>query len=196
VSRNIVVVELRPFTIGIMFDADSTPRADFTRPVVHAGPDSHRLLGNIHLCPANSISLPGCHFRLLELKLPAARITACAPPVSTSPICTNGGAHSVAGAGPIHFHMAPIDLRCSHVFYICLAPWCSVTVAHQSACNMFPMDLIGPTDSPWFSMALRSTGPAVRLIQQSRRRALCSVLIHYQSFAFAPSAPESRSSLT
>jgi hypothetical protein len=50
-----------------------------------------------------------------------------------------------------------------------------VMVAHRGASNMLPVALIGPTDSPWFSMALRSTSSAVRLIHQSRRMALASV---------------------
>jgi flavin reductase (DIM6/NTAB) family NADH-FMN oxidoreductase RutF len=46
------------------------------------------------------------------------------------------------------------------------------------------MDLIGPTDSPWYSMALRSTSPAVRLMQQSRRMALASIPFTYKAIAY------------
>jgi flavin reductase (DIM6/NTAB) family NADH-FMN oxidoreductase RutF len=47
------------------------------------------------------------------------------------------------------------------------------------------MDLIGPTDSPWFTMALRSTSPAVRLMQQSKRMALASVPFDLRDVAYA-----------
>jgi flavin reductase (DIM6/NTAB) family NADH-FMN oxidoreductase RutF len=59
-----------------------------------------------------------------------------------------------------------------------------VTVQHEGAGNMFPMDLIGLTDSPWYSMALRLTSPAVSLMQASRRLALASVPWEYKDFAY------------
>jgi flavin reductase (DIM6/NTAB) family NADH-FMN oxidoreductase RutF len=46
------------------------------------------------------------------------------------------------------------------------------------------MDLIGPTDSPWFSMALRLTSPAVELMRQSRRMALASVPFSHKEVAY------------
>jgi len=49
---------------------------------------------------------------------------------------------------------------------------------------MFPMDLIGPTDSPWFSMALRRSSPAVLLMQRAGRQALSSVPLSYKGFAY------------
>lgn len=75
-------------------------------------------------------------------------------------------------------------MRRSHIFYLCPRPVVLVTVEHQGAGNMFPMDLIGPTGSPWYSMALRLTSPAVRLMQEARRMALASVPFSYQSFAY------------
>ena len=59
-----------------------------------------------------------------------------------------------------------------------------VSVEHEGSANLFPMDLIGPTDSPWFSMALRSTSPAVRLMQQSRRMALAGAPFAYRDIAY------------
>jgi flavin reductase (DIM6/NTAB) family NADH-FMN oxidoreductase RutF len=60
-----------------------------------------------------------------------------------------------------------------------------VTVEHEGAGNMFPMDLIGPTDSPWYTMALRNTSPAVRLMQQSRRMVLASIPLSLKAAAYA-----------
>jgi flavin reductase (DIM6/NTAB) family NADH-FMN oxidoreductase RutF len=80
--------------------------------------------------------------------------------------------------------MTPADVRGIHVFYICPRPVVLVSVEHEASGNLFPMDLIGPTDSPWFSMALRSTSPAVRLMQQSRRMALSGVPFAYQAIAY------------
>jgi flavin reductase (DIM6/NTAB) family NADH-FMN oxidoreductase RutF len=85
---------------------------------------------------------------------------------------------------PYNFQMTPADLRASHVFYICPRPVVFVSVEHEGSANLFPMDLIGPTDSPWFSMALRSTSPAVRLMQQSRRMALAGTPFAYRDIAY------------
>jgi flavin reductase (DIM6/NTAB) family NADH-FMN oxidoreductase RutF len=85
---------------------------------------------------------------------------------------------------PYNFQMEQGDLRRNHIFYICPRPVVLVTVEHQGAGNMFPMDLIGPTDSPWYSMALRLTSPAVRLMQESRRMALASVPLVDKDIAY------------
>jgi flavin reductase (DIM6/NTAB) family NADH-FMN oxidoreductase RutF len=70
------------------------------------------------------------------------------------------------------------------VFYICPRPVVLVSVEHEGLGNMFPMDLIGPTDSPWYTMALRSTSPAVKLMQESRRMALASIPASYKDVAY------------
>ena len=208
VTRNNVVVALRPFTLGVMFDTDSSPRDGSSnekssnensskenspneRSPNNGSPNklcmrdaaSHRLLGAIHLRPANRISLPGCDFRLFET---IDCENYCVPPANLRLyyLRERWRAKRRQRRNPFNFRMTPMDLRCSHVFYTCPRPVVLVTVEHQGASNMFPMDLIGPTDSPWFSMALRSTSPAVRLMQQSRRMALAGVPAHYQSLAY------------
>ena len=37
---------------------------------------------------------------------------------------------------PYNFRMAPLDLRCNHVFYMCPRPVVLVTVEHEGAGNM------------------------------------------------------------
>jgi flavin reductase (DIM6/NTAB) family NADH-FMN oxidoreductase RutF len=183
VTRNNVVVALRPFTIGLMSDADSTPGNGSPSRLCMRDADSHQLLGAISLRPARSIPVRGRHFRLFET-------TACenytVPPAILRfyYLRERWRAKRRQRRNPFNFRMAPVDLRCSYVFYICPRPVVLVTVEHQGASNMFPMDLIGPTDSPWFSMALRSTSPAVRLMQQSRRMSLASVPVQYQSIVY------------
>jgi flavin reductase (DIM6/NTAB) family NADH-FMN oxidoreductase RutF len=183
VTRNNVVVALRPFTIGLMFDADSAPANGSASRLCMRDADSHQLLGAINLRQAGSISLPGRQFRLFET-------TACenysVPPAMLRfyYLREQWRAKRRLRKNPFNFSMAPTDLRCSYIFYICPRPVVLVTVEHQDASNMFPMDLIGPTDSPWFSMALRSTSPAVRLMQQSRRMSLASVPVEYQSIVY------------
>jgi flavin reductase (DIM6/NTAB) family NADH-FMN oxidoreductase RutF len=183
VTRNNVVVALRPFTIGVMFDADTAAVHDSVGRLCMRDPGSHRLLGSIHLRPAGGIALPGRHFRLFET---TACENYCVPPAHLRfyDLRERWRAELRQRRNPFNFRMTPMDLRCSYVFYICPRPVVLVTVEHQGASNMFPMDLIGPTGSPWFSMALRSTSPAVRLMKESRRMALASVPFHYQSVAY------------
>jgi flavin reductase (DIM6/NTAB) family NADH-FMN oxidoreductase RutF len=185
VTRNNVVAALRPFTIGVMFQG-SCPENLNGRPLrmcMHERDDRKRLLGAIHLRLARTIPLPEHCLCLFE-----------------SEGCTNFCAAKLAlglyyldeqrrakirqRKNPFNFLMTPEDVRCSHVFYICPRPVEFVTVEHEGASNMFPMDLIGPTDSPWFTMALRSTSPAVRLMQGSRRMALASVPLANKDMAY------------
>jgi flavin reductase (DIM6/NTAB) family NADH-FMN oxidoreductase RutF len=80
--------------------------------------------------------------------------------------------------------MEPPDLAAFLVLYICPRPVVLVTVQHGLASNLFPMDLIGPTDSPYFLMALRSTAPSVRLISESRHMALADVPLEYTAVTY------------
>lgn len=183
VTRNNVVAALRPFTIGLMFDSDSPPANGSPSRLCMRDAASNQLLGAIHLRPAGSIALPGRDFRLFETAA-CENYTVPRAMLRFYYLREQWRANRRQRRNPFNFKMALQDLRCSYVFYICPRPVVLVTVAHQGATNMFPMDLIGPTDSPWFSMALRSTSPAVRLMQQSGRMSLASVPVQHQSIVY------------
>jgi flavin reductase (DIM6/NTAB) family NADH-FMN oxidoreductase RutF len=184
VTYNNVVAALRPFTLGVMFPAgdsrnfDGKPRLCF-----HERGGQNRLLGVIHLRLARSIPLPAHRFCLFE--------TGACENYTVSPLSLRlyylqqkRQANKKLRKDPYNFQMTQPDLRSSFVFYTCPRPVVLVSVEHQDSSNIFPMDLIGPTDSPWFSMALRSTSPAVRLMQQSRRMALASIPFTYKQIAY------------
>jgi flavin reductase (DIM6/NTAB) family NADH-FMN oxidoreductase RutF len=182
VTYNNVVAALRPFTIGVMFDRDSAHSGGW-RLCMRERQEPRRLLGVIHLRLARTIRLAEHRFHLFE--------TSSCENYSVSALCLQlyylqqrWRAELKKRRNVYNFQMTPADLRCSYVFYICPRPVVLVTVQHEDAGNLFPMDLIGPTDSPWFSMALRSTSPAVRLMQQSRRMALASVPFQYKNVAY------------
>ena len=185
VTRNNVVVALRPFTIGVMFDRHhSVESGNPLRLCMHEARGAKRLLGSIGLRPAGTISLPEHRFCLFE---PSGYENYCAPALSLALYYLRARRRAARSTrrNPHNFQMSHADLRSNFVFYICPRPVVLVTVEHEGSSNIFPMDLIGPTDSPWYTMALRSTSPAVRLMQQSRRMALASVPFAVRDVAYA-----------
>ncbi len=183
VTRNNVVVALRPFTIGIMRPAGSEEVRDGLRLCMYERDGSGRLLGSIRLRPSRRIELPEHRFCLFETEA-CENFCVGAPSLALYNLREKWRAELRQRKNPYNFRMTQTDLRCSHVFYICPRPVVLVSVEHDGASNLFPMDLIGPTDSRWFSMALRSTSPAVRLMQQSRRMALASSPWSFKEIAY------------
>ncbi len=184
VTRNNVVAALRPFTIGIMF-ARSEPlplSGERFRLCLYERGRTQRLLGVIRLRAAGAIDLPEHRFGLFEMN-GCQNLSAPAVSLHLYYLLEQWRA-AQRRTSPYNFQMSLPDLRCMHVFYLCPRPVVLVSVEHEGSSNLFPMDLIGPTDSPWFSMALRSTSPAVRLMQQSRRMALASVPFACQAIAY------------
>jgi len=185
VTHNNVVAALRPFTIGVMLDRNC-PESFVRTPLrlcMEEKCGSKRLLGAITLRPAGSIPLPEHRFCLFETS-DCENFSVSALNLRLYYLYERWRAKRRQRKNPYNFLMTPEDLHCSYVFYICPRPVVLVTVEREGAGNMFPMDLIGPTDSPWFSMTLRSTSPAVRLMQQSRRMALASVPFSYKAAAY------------
>ena len=185
VSRNNVVAALRPFAIGIMLQAVDSENLD-------AGPvqlrmrqrnEPKRLLGTLHIRLVRRIPLSQHSFCLFEME-GCGNFCVGTVKIGLYNLREKWRAERRQKENPYNFQMAPLDLRCSHVFYMCPRPVVLVTVEHQGAGNMFPMDLIGPTDSAWFSMALRKTSPAIRLMQESRRIALASVPLQQKAIAY------------
>ena len=185
VTRNNVVAALRPFTIGVMLGRnDAAPHSGHSfRLTLHARNEPGRRLGAIDLRMARTIDLPEHRFCLFEVE---GSENLCAPAASLALyyLLEKRRARRRLRKDPYNFQMTPGDLRGMHVFYMCPRPVVLVSVEHEGSSNLFPMDLIGPTDSPWYSMALRSTSPAVRLMQKSRRMALAGIPFTYQGIAY------------
>ncbi len=185
VTRNNVIAALRPFTVGVMHGRNEAQPSE-GQPF-HLCMNDRRapqqLLGIIHLRLVRTLELPDHRFCLFEVD---ASENLCVPAVSLRLyyLEERRRAEKRLRTNPYNFQMTPTDLRASHVFYICPRPVVLVSVEHEGSGNLFPMDLIGPTESRWFSMALRSTSPAVRLMQQSRRMALASIPFGYQGIAY------------
>ena len=185
VTRNNVIAALRPLTIGVMFHRNEPPpqAGQAFRLSMHDRRPPQHLLGVLHLRLARAIELPEHRFCLFELD---GSQNLCVPSLSLRLyyLEEQRRMRQRLRTNPYNFQMSPRDVRGIHVFYICPRPVVLVSVEHDGAGNLFPMDLIGPTDSRWFSMALRSTSPAVRLMQQSRRMALSGVPFAWQGVTY------------
>lgn len=183
VTRNNVVSALRPFTIGIMTDIDAPVSEGQPVRLCMRDAASNRFFGSIGLRLASRIRLPEHQFCLFEMDGCENR---CVSRASLDFYYVQKWfQHKLQQRrNPYNFRMTNPDLRASYVFYICPRPVVLVTVQHGESGNMFPMDLIGPTDSPWFSMALRKTSPAVRLMQESRQMALASIPFRYRPVVY------------
>jgi flavin reductase (DIM6/NTAB) family NADH-FMN oxidoreductase RutF len=185
VTRNNVVAALRPFTVGIMFETGSAPSPNGQRLRLrfHERDGSKAFLGAFDLRMATVVTLPQHRFCLFET---SGGENCCVSSLNLGLYhrIEKSRAKARQRKNPYNFRMEQGDLYRSHIFYLCPRPVVLVTVEHEGAGNMFPMDLIGPTDSPWFSMALRLTSPAVRLMQESRRMALASVPFAYKDIAY------------
>jgi flavin reductase (DIM6/NTAB) family NADH-FMN oxidoreductase RutF len=171
VTRNNVVTALLPLTLGIM-----SPRLAPLRgtQLTFEERSTRRLLGTIDLRPAGAVELPEHRFDLYETPSSNNR---CLPWLNMrlNDLYQLWRTNKLQRANPYNFRMTNSDMRAIFTFYICPRPVVLVSVEHEGASNLFPMDLVGPTDSPWFSMALRKTSPAVRLMQASRRMAIASL---------------------
>jgi flavin reductase (DIM6/NTAB) family NADH-FMN oxidoreductase RutF len=184
VTCNNVVAALRPLTIGVMLDrGGAVGRLPGVRLEFRDRRASNARLGVIHLTAVQDLALPPHVFRLFKA---AGCENDCLP------ILTRGlyyryerrKAERYQRRNPHNFQMAHSDLRALFAFYICPRPVVLVSVEHEADKNIFPMDLIGPTDSRWYSMALRATSPAIALMQRSRRLALASVPLSYTRVAY------------
>ena len=179
VTRCNVVVSLRPFLIGV-----SLPEGERRTSSVHhqrelvfreSGILRHgRELGRIGLLPLREIPLDGT--RLCVFGVGTHR-DHCLEWPRLATYYARQWWHAWTNQKPGNFKMAFGDLIRIWTFYICPRPVMLVTVVHGSSSNIFPMDLVGFTGSPYFSLALRSTSPSVKLIAESRRIAVSRVPI-------------------
>ncbi len=188
VTRNNVVASLRPLTLGLGIEsAHSSERFQGKRLTLEFREQhgENRLLGRIGLSVVNSKQLGTAQLHLCRCR--SAR-NFC---VSRRGACMHEIYHAYQGwrsgrhPNPYNFRMSASDLRCLFVFYICPRPVVLVTVTHEAAGNIFPMDLIGPVANGYFSLALRNTSPAVQLIKAAGRISLADVPIERMSVAYA-----------
>ncbi|MBI3732990.1 MAG: hypothetical protein HY259_05970 [Chloroflexi bacterium] len=175
VTFNHVAVALRPFTIGLCLNPLTT-RAELERArlslVFRERSPREPQMGRIELAVKGMIPLGAHSFWLFET---TDSVNDCLPAWQ---VRLNEWARWWRGRksrNPYNFRMIAAERRSIDVFYGCPRPVVLVSTAFEDASNIFPMDLIGPVDAPYFLMALRNTSPSIRLMQGSRRMSLSSV---------------------
>jgi flavin reductase (DIM6/NTAB) family NADH-FMN oxidoreductase RutF len=184
VTRNHVVAGLQPLTIALSLPGDvhlEMVRRHPLRLTFSPESDSRTVLGEVGLKHDRTIQADRATFQLFRQSNYADR---CMAPLAAAVFGLREGWSEWKRRRRPGFHMKRSDLAAFLVLYVCPRPVVLVTVQHGQASNLFPMDLIGPTDSPYFLMALRSTNPSIELIKESRRMALADVPLEYARVAY------------
>jgi flavin reductase (DIM6/NTAB) family NADH-FMN oxidoreductase RutF len=196
VTRNNVTAALRPFMIGIVERERGKEKGETAshpstllsvtqrgnpRLVFQQWGGKEKILGEIFLRQVQAIDTGDGMIRLFEV---TGHRNYCLPPLKMQLHYLWRWWQGRKQTGGYNFQMATGDLYAYYVFTICPRPVVLVSVVHEESSNIFPMDLIGPTNSPYFLMALRSTSPAVALMKASRRIVLSGCPFSYQSIAY------------
>jgi flavin reductase (DIM6/NTAB) family NADH-FMN oxidoreductase RutF len=183
VTRNHVMVGLRPLTIAVALPdiAPAAVRRTGLRLRFSPAADLATTLGSVRLRHVGEIGVEHTTFQLFHA---SGHTRECLPPAAELVFRANHAWEDWKRRRKRNFHMERRDLGAFEVMYLCPRPVVLVTVRHGSADNLFPMDLIGPTHSPYFLMALRNTSPSIRLIRESRRLTLADVPLELTREAF------------
>lgn len=176
ITRRAVVVSLRP----LVFAVGSPDAADARAALAIASPrmrfcESDRptiALGVIRLKRVGSIGVDGARLELFRAR---GHVNRCLSRLRM-------GIHHLRSCWRLRvkrsrsdFGMRCMDIPRLWVFYIRPRPVVLVTVRSDGESNIFPMDLIGPTGTPFFSLSLRTASPSIGAITATRRVALSEV---------------------
>jgi len=173
-------VSLAPLLLGLARRTDE-PSAGSTRVLIRDGA-SGELLGSLETVPAGLFEHPGGTFDLLR---PVASSVRCVPAAERIWRHALAWQHAQRTARRPHaFVMRFADLRALNVFYMLPRPVYLVSVVHEDAGNLFPMDLVGPLGDHGFVLALRLTSPSVELMRQSGRIAVSAVPAGWKEAAY------------
>ena len=184
VTRNNVAASLRPFRIAICLPAE--PREALLRRARLFLSFGERLgarpvMGTIRLRFDSAISLGGDRICIFETR---GETNACLPPVRLRRQYVYQWLRNRRNRDPYNFRIIPRELPRLFAFYICPRPVALITVQRGEQGNMFPMDLIGPTSTPFFLLALRTASPSVDLIKECGRIALSRIPVEFTSIAY------------
>lgn len=182
VTRNNFVVSMKPLVFGVHL-ADAEAFGDRARLEFQTAQGAGESLGAIELEAGRVYTCNGLAFQTFR---PAGSRNLCVAPRwrAAYRLRERFKARRHQRRNPHNLQMAPRDLEALFVFYACPRPVVLVSVADGPFESVFPMDLIGPTASPLFSLALRTTSPAVEAMKASARFALANIPAEYKDIAY------------
>ena len=168
VTRDHVIVSLRPLLIGVSREAAATDGGAQLR--FHDRAED-TLLGSLVLRVADDIETSRDDLRVYR---PCEWWHRCLPAPMRAWQRGLRLALRMRHAQDNHLGMSRDDIQQMLIFYVCPRPVVLVSVDDGENDNLFPMDLIGPIGDR-FSLALRTTSPSVATMQKTRRVALADM---------------------
>ena len=182
-----VPISLRPLVIGVEFGATSHDRVAGRHgtglSLVWSDASTGIQLADVRLRSIGSIPTRGRELELFETGECRNR---CAPRSVRWWRYALAWRHALdAPRRGDRLCMSASDLRALNAYYIVPRPVYAVSVSHAGRTNMFPMDLVGTLPSGMFSLALRTTSPAIELIERSRRVVMSGAPSHLLSDIYA-----------
>lgn len=186
VGENCVVISLRPFAAGVgcsseELDALSSSQCQL---LLHERSPARRLLAEIELTHTGQVALDG---EFLAMFAAQGCHMYCIAPAQQWMRSLLGSYREWQGrktAAAYNFAVQGLDRDSLFAFYVRPRPVVLVSVAHGDASNLFPMDLVGRINQRYFTLALRSTSPAVELMRESRRVAIGAVPARFVGVAY------------
>ncbi|HEU4651595.1 MAG TPA: flavin reductase [Croceibacterium sp.] len=180
VTRALFAVSLSPFLLGFARQAGQ-PAGDLTTIRLREA-TSGEPLASLRTEPAGTVAHPD---GAVELLRPIRSSVDCIGPAERIWRDALARHHARRQARRAHaFAMRFDDLRAFTVFTMIPRPVYLVSVTHEDAGNLFPMDLLGPLGARGFLLALRLTSPSVETIRASGRIAVSAVPAAWKETAY------------
>lgn len=170
VTLDSAVAAMRPFTLRVgLSDVRAAALARDPQPRLRlVDRKLSRVLGTLELRPLREWDAAGSRMALFEV---ARGENFCAPRLRRR-WDTFMYRRAARRTPPEKLAMLPDAVEQMMIFYLCPRPVHFVSVDDGRHSNLFPMDLVGPLQAEWFTLALRNTSASVETIKSTRRLAL------------------------
>lgn len=175
VTGTSVVASAQPFTIGIGGLGENAHGSPTLKLELRERREGNRLLGEIGLRAAGTVSLGSGKLCLFES--PNSK-NYCVPRAwlwTRYRFFAYERWRSHRGSAGSNTGTVGAETPSVFAFYICPRPVVLLSVAGAGAINIVPMDLVGPVGDGYFTLALHSSSTAAPLAERTRRVALSSV---------------------
>ncbi len=184
VTSNNVIVDLHPFCYAISLEGDDS-NADLARArpalVVREPKPPYGTLGRIRLRFRETMDLPLHRIVLFETAGCANR---CLQPLRLRMTYLYERIRLLLDRNPHNEKMKPSEQFSNWVAYFLPRPVHLISFEHEGHGNIFPMDLIGTTASPYYLLSLHRKRPALPLILASGKLAVSAIPGEFTPIAY------------